>query len=195
MIAHRDRAAALMAHGWTRREAERLALICLHSGVCFRSQYLAFIGRTPRWHTASSGDAAMRWSRAVERVPAPALPAGEPERGRTALRSPRSGRPPAAFRRAVAAERRPTLAAARERTTTSTPFPSRPVRPRSRTTSARRGERRSSLCVEQPNCRRRSRWCAMVGPRLAGSRGWSLRLLTGARSIPVVTLRTTSAGR
>ena len=25
--------------------------------------------------------------------------------------------------------------------------------------------------------------CAMVGPRLAGSRGWSLRLLTGARSI------------
>ena len=41
----------------------------------------------------------------------------------------------------------------------------------------------SSLCVEQPNCRRRSRWCAMVGLRLAGSRGWSLRLLTGARSI------------
>ena len=47
MIAHlRDRAAALMAHGWTRREAEWLALVCLHSGVFFRSQYLAFIGRT-----------------------------------------------------------------------------------------------------------------------------------------------------
>ncbi len=47
MIAHReDRAAALMARGWTRREAEWLALVCLHSGVFLRSQYLAFIGRT-----------------------------------------------------------------------------------------------------------------------------------------------------
>ena len=35
-----------MAHGWTRREAEWLALVCLHSGVFLRSQYLAFIGRT-----------------------------------------------------------------------------------------------------------------------------------------------------
>ena len=47
MIAHlEDPAAALMAHGWTRREAEWLALVCLHSGVFLRSQYLAFIGRT-----------------------------------------------------------------------------------------------------------------------------------------------------
>ena len=47
MIAQlQDRAAALMTHGWTRREAEWLALVCLHSGVFFRSQYLAFIGRT-----------------------------------------------------------------------------------------------------------------------------------------------------
>ncbi len=47
MIAHlEDRAAALMARGWTRREAEWLALVCLHSGVFLRSQYLAFIGRT-----------------------------------------------------------------------------------------------------------------------------------------------------
>ena len=47
MIAHlRDRAAALMTHGWTRREAEWLALVCRHSGVFFCSQYLAFIGRT-----------------------------------------------------------------------------------------------------------------------------------------------------
>ena len=47
MIAHlENRAAALMAHGWTRREAEWLALVCLHSGVFLRSQYLAFIGRT-----------------------------------------------------------------------------------------------------------------------------------------------------
>ena len=47
MIAHvEDRAAALMAHGWSRREAEWLALVCLHSGVFLRSQYLAFIGRT-----------------------------------------------------------------------------------------------------------------------------------------------------
>ena len=47
MIAHLEhRAAALMARGWTRREAEWLALVCLHSGVFLRSQYLAFIGRT-----------------------------------------------------------------------------------------------------------------------------------------------------
>ena len=47
MIAHlENRAAALMRHGWTRREAEWLALVCLHSGVFLRSQYLAFIGRT-----------------------------------------------------------------------------------------------------------------------------------------------------
>ena len=47
MTAHlEDRAAALMARGWTRREAEWLALVCLHSGVFLRSQYLAFVGRT-----------------------------------------------------------------------------------------------------------------------------------------------------
>ena len=47
MIAHlENRAATLMAQGWTRREAEWLALVCLHSGVFLRSQYLAFIGRT-----------------------------------------------------------------------------------------------------------------------------------------------------
>ena len=47
MLAHlEDRAAALVARGWTRREAEWLALVCLHSGVFLRSQYLAFIGRT-----------------------------------------------------------------------------------------------------------------------------------------------------
>ena len=47
MIPHlQDRAAALMRHGWPRREAEWLALVCLHSGVFLRSQHLAFIGRT-----------------------------------------------------------------------------------------------------------------------------------------------------
>ena len=47
MIAHlRDRAEALVRSGWTRREAEWLALVCLHSGLVLRSQYLAFIGRT-----------------------------------------------------------------------------------------------------------------------------------------------------
>ena len=35
-----------MRSGWTRREAEWLALVCLHSGVFLRSQYLAFIGWT-----------------------------------------------------------------------------------------------------------------------------------------------------
>ena len=44
MIAHlRDRADALVRVGWTRREAEWLALVCLHSGVFLCSQYLAFI--------------------------------------------------------------------------------------------------------------------------------------------------------
>ena len=47
MIAHlRGRSDALVRSGWTRREAEWLALVCLHSGVFLRSQYLAFIGRT-----------------------------------------------------------------------------------------------------------------------------------------------------
>ena len=47
MTAHlEDRAPALVAHGWTRREAEWLALVCLHSGVFLCSQYLAFIRRT-----------------------------------------------------------------------------------------------------------------------------------------------------
>ena len=46
MSAHlRDRAAALGALGWTGRDAEWLALVCLHSGVFLRSQYLAFLGR------------------------------------------------------------------------------------------------------------------------------------------------------
>ena len=35
-----------MARGWTSREAEWLALVCLHSGVFLRSPHLAFIGRT-----------------------------------------------------------------------------------------------------------------------------------------------------
>ncbi len=47
MITHlQDRADALVRVGWTRREAEWLALVCLHSGVFLRSQHLAFIGRT-----------------------------------------------------------------------------------------------------------------------------------------------------
>ena len=49
MIAHlKDRAAALAALGWTGPDAEWLALVCLHSGVFLRSQYLAFTGDTHR---------------------------------------------------------------------------------------------------------------------------------------------------
>ena len=49
MIAHlKDRAAALAALGWTGHDAEWLALVCLHSGVFLRSQYLAFTGDTHR---------------------------------------------------------------------------------------------------------------------------------------------------
>ena len=36
-----ERAAILRAHGWTKREADWLALVCLHSGVFTRSQYQA----------------------------------------------------------------------------------------------------------------------------------------------------------
>ena len=43
MIAHlRDRAAVLMTHGWTCREAEWIALVCLHSGVFTRAQFCYF---------------------------------------------------------------------------------------------------------------------------------------------------------
>ena len=49
MIAHlKDRAAALAALGWTGKDAEWLALVCLHSGAFLRSQYLAFTGDTHR---------------------------------------------------------------------------------------------------------------------------------------------------
>lgn len=40
-----DRVAALAALGWTGRDAEWIALVCLHSGVFLRAQYLAFTGR------------------------------------------------------------------------------------------------------------------------------------------------------
>lgn len=47
MIAYlEDRAAALMARGWTQRDAGWLALVCLHCGVFLRSQYRAFLGWT-----------------------------------------------------------------------------------------------------------------------------------------------------
>ncbi|MYN64922.1 MAG: hypothetical protein F4X11_07830 [Acidobacteria bacterium] len=45
MIPHLNgRAAALEPLGWTGRAAEWLALVCLHSGVFLRAQYLAFLG-------------------------------------------------------------------------------------------------------------------------------------------------------
>ena len=49
MIPHLEgRAAALEALGWTGRDAEWLALVCLHSGVFLRGQYLAFLGGAHR---------------------------------------------------------------------------------------------------------------------------------------------------
>ncbi len=41
----RDRARTLAPLGWTGRDAEWLALVCLHSGVFLRRQYLAFLGQ------------------------------------------------------------------------------------------------------------------------------------------------------
>ena len=50
MIPHlQGREAALAAFGWTGRDAEWLALVCLHSGVFLRRQYLAFVGAPQRW--------------------------------------------------------------------------------------------------------------------------------------------------
>ena len=47
MIPHlEERAAALAPLGWTGRDAEWLAFVCLHSGVFLRSQYLTFTGET-----------------------------------------------------------------------------------------------------------------------------------------------------
>lgn len=46
MVPHlQDRAAALAELGLTGRDAEWIALVCLHSGVFLRQQYLAFTGR------------------------------------------------------------------------------------------------------------------------------------------------------
>ena len=59
MIAYlRDRPAVLMiARVDPPRGGVEKALVCLYGGVFFRSQYLAFIGRTNwrHWPTASSG--------------------------------------------------------------------------------------------------------------------------------------------
>ncbi len=43
----KDRLRSLGAPGWTGRDAEWLALVCLHGGVFLRQQYLAFLGQ---WH-------------------------------------------------------------------------------------------------------------------------------------------------
>ena len=49
MIPHLNgRAAALEPLGWTGRDAEWLALVCLHSGVFLRAEYLAFLGGVHR---------------------------------------------------------------------------------------------------------------------------------------------------
>lgn len=47
MIPHlQDRVAALAELGWTGRDAEWIALVCLHSGVFLRAQYLSFCGQS-----------------------------------------------------------------------------------------------------------------------------------------------------
>ena len=49
MIPHlQDRVGALAEFGWTGRDAEWLALVCLHSGAFLRRQYLAFVGQPHR---------------------------------------------------------------------------------------------------------------------------------------------------
>ncbi len=41
-----ERLRTLGTPGWTGRDAEWLALVCLHGGVFLRLQYLAFLGRS-----------------------------------------------------------------------------------------------------------------------------------------------------
>ena len=49
MITHlQGRVDTLAAFGWTGRDAEWLALVCLHSGAFLRRQYLAFLGQSHR---------------------------------------------------------------------------------------------------------------------------------------------------
>ena len=53
MIPHlQDRAALLSEFGWIGRDAEWVALVCLHSGVFLRAQYLAFLGDPHPEHAA-----------------------------------------------------------------------------------------------------------------------------------------------
>ncbi len=67
MIPHlKDRPAALAAFGWTGRDAEWLALVCLHSGVFLRKQYLAFVGARHRW---MAGDFVQRCGKAAVEEP------------------------------------------------------------------------------------------------------------------------------
>ena len=67
MIPHlKHRAAALSAFGWTGRDAEWLALVCLHSGVFLRAQYLAFAGQP---HPELGGRFVRRCGRAAVEEP------------------------------------------------------------------------------------------------------------------------------
>ncbi|MCY3819246.1 MAG: hypothetical protein OXH52_07780 [Gammaproteobacteria bacterium] len=92
MIAHlRDRSGALVRSGWTRREAEWLALVCLHSGVFLRSQYLAFIGRTNPALANRPPVPQARGRAAVARLAASHLP----DRGPANLPGPSVRAPPA----------------------------------------------------------------------------------------------------
>ena len=65
------RAAALEALGWTGRDAEWLALVCLHSGVFLRAQYLAFLGGAHREAAARFVERYRAWcsARAGRRAP------------------------------------------------------------------------------------------------------------------------------
>ena len=67
MIPHlEDRVRALHALGWTGRDAEWLGLVCLHSGVFLRAQYLAFLGAS---HPERAGRFVRRCGRAAVEEP------------------------------------------------------------------------------------------------------------------------------
>ncbi|MCY4636754.1 MAG: hypothetical protein OXG04_20010 [Acidobacteria bacterium] len=66
-----DRLSSLGAPGWTGRDGEWLALVCLHGGVFLRPQNFAFFGRShPELGRRSCAVAARRRSRSAGTRPA-----------------------------------------------------------------------------------------------------------------------------
>ncbi len=103
-----DRLRSLGAPGWTGRDAEWLALVCLHGGVFLRPQYLAFLGRShpelARRFVRRCGKAAVeeRWNESGLKLCRIVDRALYQERGVQRLRPRRDATPAVALRRLLA---------------------------------------------------------------------------------------------